>query len=444
MSELVAARRKKLEALQKQGINPFPSKSARTHTAKHALKEPLGKEVMVAGRIRGWRSHGGSAFADLEDGSGRIQVLFKKDELGKAFETLELFDIGDFIEAQGTLFETSTKQKTVQAKVVTLLTKTLHPLPEKRAGLKDHEERHRRRYLDLMTNPETRHTFELRSKIISSMRRFLDFHGYLEVETPILQPIYGGTLARPFTTHHNELKQDLYLRISNELYLKRLIVGGFDKVYEIGRDFRNEGISTTHNPEFTFMETMRAYADYIDNMELVEEMLRAIAKDVLGKLSFTYQGHTIDLSIWAKVEHPGTEAEFEAREKEWIQPTIVHDFPLEGSPLAKRSSAKPNRVERFEVFIGGLELMNVYSELNDPDELKAHFKEQAQLRKKGDLEAHPTDEDFIEALAYGMPPTSGVGVGIDRLVMLFTDSPSIRDVILFPALKSKSLLGSSK
>ena len=215
MSELVAARRKKLEALQKQGINPFPSKSARTHTAKHALKEPLGKEVMVAGRIRGWRSHGGSAFADLEDGSGRIQVLFKKDELGKAFETLELFDIGDFIEAQGTLFETSTKQKTVQAKVVTLLTKTLHPLPEKRAGLKDHEERHRRRYLDLMTNPETRRTFELRSKIISSMRRFLDFHGYLEVETPILQPIYGGTLARPFTTHHNELKQDLYLPISN-------------------------------------------------------------------------------------------------------------------------------------------------------------------------------------------------------------------------------------
>ena len=437
MSELVAARRKKLEALRKQGINPFPAKSARTHTTKQSLKEPLGTVVTVAGRIKAWRSHGGSVFADLEDGSGRIQVLFKKDELGKAFEILEQFDLGDFIEVRGVVFETSTKQKTVGATSVSLLTKTLHPVPEKRAGLKDHEERHRRRYLDLMTNPETRHIFELRAKIISSMRHFLYLNGYLEVETPILQPVYGGTLARPVTTHHNELKQDLYLRISNELYLKRLVVGGFEKVYEIGRDFRNEGISTTHNPEFTFMETMCAYADYKDNMNFVEEMLRAIAKDVLGKLTFTYQAHTIDLSIWSKVEHPGTQAEFEAREKEWIQPTIVHDFPLEGSPLAKRSLTKPNRVERFEVFIGGLELMNVYSELNDPDELRTHFKEQALLRKEGDLDAHPTDEDFIEALAYGMPPTSGVGVGIDRLVMLFTNASSIRDVILFPALKLK-------
>lgn len=437
MNDLVAERRKKLEALKKAGIDPFPARSGRTHLAADALKETLGKTVTIAGRIRALRAHGGSSFADVQDASGTIQVLFKKDVLSRRYDLLEQLDIGDFVEVGGTLFETSTKQKTIEAHELKILTKTLHPLPEKRAGLKDHEERHRKRYLDLLTNPESRRVFEIRSKIISAMRRFLEREGYLEVETPILQPIYGGTLAQPFKTHHNELHQDLYLRISNELYLKRLVVGGFEKVFEIGRDFRNEGVSTRHNPEFTFMETMRAYADYRDNMAFCEEMTKFIAQEVLGTLAIEYQGKKIDLGAWQKIEHPGSEEAFKRQEPEWIQPTIVYDFPLEGSPLAKQSAENSKRAERFEVFIGGLELMNTYSELNDPDELKKHFAEQAALRKQGDLEAHPTDDDFVEALTYGMPPTSGVGVGIDRLVMLLCDSPSIRDVILFPALRER-------
>lgn len=436
MPDSIGDRRKKLERLRRADAHPFVGQTYRTHTAAAAMKKPRGA-VTVVGRLRALRGHGGAVFGDLTDESGKIQVLFKKDALGKHFALLELLDVGDFLGVTGKIFTTKAGEVTVEAAALQLLTKTFRSLPEKWHGLKDVEERHRKRYLDLLVNEEVRKTFALRSAVVAALRDFFVQTGYIEVETPTLQAIYGGTLARPFSTHHNALGEDLYLRVSDELYLKRLIVAGYEKVFEIGKDFRNEGVSTRHNPEFTQLETMWAYASYVDNMQLAEKLFPAIAKATQGKTTIEYAGKKIDLTKWQRVRHPGSEEEFEKLEKTWIQPTIVHDFPIASSPLAKAKTDDPARVERFEVFIGGLELANSYSELTDPDELRKRFNEQQRLRGKGDEETHPMDNDFIEALEYGMPPTSGFGLGVDRLVMLLTDQTSIREVILFPHLRSK-------
>jgi lysyl-tRNA synthetase class 2 len=355
-----------------------------------------------------------------------------------AYCLLPLLDIGDFVGVKGQLFQTDAGELSVEVKNLTLLTKSLRPLPEKYEGLKDVETRYRRRYLDLLFNPEVKKVFTTRSQIISSMRKFLDQKGFLEVETPTLQPIYGGALARPFVTHHHALDIDLYLRIADELYLKRLIVGGLEKVYEICKDFRNEGIDREHNPEFTQMECYWAYADYEDMMRLTEEMVGVIAKEVLGGLGLEYQGQKINLKTpWRRLEFsdaPKSE-DGDLDESKIIDPTFVINYPREISPLAKSSPQNPEVVERFEPVVGGLELGNAYSELNDPLSQKKIFEAQAKERAAGDEDAHPMDEDFVEALEYGMPPTGGLGLGLDRLTMFLTNQPSIRDVILFPTMK---------
>ena len=481
-------RLRKLSDLRAQGLDPYRhTRYERTHLARElqegfaSLKagEEASERVRVAGRITARRVMGGASFYDLRDGSGRIQLYAAKDQLGE--ERYELFveelDIGDFVGVEGHVFRTKRGELSVRVEEYEVLAKALRPLPEKWHGLRDVEIRYRQRYLDLLVNERSRQVFEARTQIIRTMRKFLDERGFIEVETPILQPVYGGTAARPFTTYHNELEQKLYLRIAPELYLKRLIIGGFERVYEIGKNFRNEGIDTQHNPEFTMMECYQAYADYRDMMALTEQMIYAIAEE-LGRVKLEYQGHKIDLTPpWRRLtlreallektgidieEHSTLESLREAIrakglrvdekptwgklvdelvseyvEPELIQPTFLMDYPREISPLAKAKPDAPHLVERFEPFIAGLELGNAFSELNDPLDQRERFLQQEEQRRLGDEEAHPLDEDFLLALEYGMPPTGGLGIGVDRLVMLFTDSPSIRDVILFPALRPK-------
>lgn len=483
LNEQEQQRHEKLARLRARGIEPYPSRSARTHTAQQAIDaftrgESL-EDVRLAGRLMLLRDMGKLTFAHLQDETARIQLMFRGDVVGEDAYALLLkeFDLGDFIGAAGKVMRTRKGEITLEVSQFELLAKTLAPLPEKWHGLKDVETRYRQRYLDLLSNEQARQIFVVRARVVSAMRRYLDEHGFLEVETPTLQPLYGGAHAEPFTTHHNKLDRDLYLRIATELYLKRLLVGGFERVYEIGKDFRNEGIDAEHNPEFTMMECYQAYADYTDMMKLVEQVYAACAQAALGTLQITYQGNAIDLTPpWRRVsirdvilEQTGIDIyeqsdlaslrhcieerhlRVEARptwgkqvdellstfvEPSLIQPTFVMDYPVEVSPLAKQNPNNPRVVERFEAFAGTLELGNAFTELNDPVEQYARFMDQAEQRRAGDVEAQQIDMDFVRALMYGMPPTGGLGLGVDRMTMLFSDQPSIREVILFPQLRT--------
>jgi lysyl-tRNA synthetase class 2 len=463
----------KLDELERRGVDAFPVHANRTHTAAEALAAfGTDVEVTVDGRIvTQIKRFGKLIFCHLQDVTGRIQIAFKHDVLGAdCFKMLELIDTGDILEAHGPLFKTKTGEITVEVRAYRLLAKALRPLPEKWHGLTDTEKRYRQRYLDLITNDDARRTFIVRSKVVSAIRRFLDQRGFLEVETPVLQPIYGGAYARPFVTHHNALDRQLYLRIAFELYLKRLIVGGLDKVYEIGRDFRNEGIDRLHNPEFTMLETYEAYADYRDVMAMVEEMISAVAQDVLGTTTIMFKGHAIDLRPpWRRLpllkaleEIAGVDlADLPASatrlglpvapdwsrgkildelvsnfvEPKLVEPTYLIDYPIDfpGSLLAKRKPENRKLVERFEGYVGGFEICNAFSELNDPRDQRARF-----LDQRGDEEASPMDEDYVLALEHGMPPCGGLGIGVDRLLMLLTDKSTIREVILFPQLRTTS------
>lgn len=492
LNEQQQVRLEKVRAMREAGIEPYPNRADRTHTSAEAIAHYESVEdqleggrdtesVAVVGRVMGFRDMGKSTFVHVEDGEGRIQLYFRSNILGpERYEAVtKLVDLGDFLQARGTLFRTRTGEVTVEVADWTLLSKAISPPPEKWHGLTDVEHRYRQRYADLLSNPEVRQIFVTRANIIRSLRRFLDSHGFLEVETPTLQPIYGGAAARPFTTHHNALDQTLYLRIADELYLKRLIVGGFERVYEICKDFRNEGIDTRHNPEFTQLEFYMAYSDYNDVMELAEQMISNAAQEALGTMTITWEGREIDLTPpWRRLSM--AEAVFEAsgidyekvRDQQelyrlakdagadvtpttvWprivdelmktfvrpnlIEPTFLIDYPVELSPLAKRSPERPGTVERFQVMVGGVELGNAYTELNDPMDQLERFREQAKDRSAGDEDAMPIDEDYVQALMYGMPPTGGFGMGIDRLTMLFTDQQSIREVILFPAMRTRS------
>lgn len=479
IENLKKIRKDKLKKIKNLGVNPYPSKSNKRDPISDCLKS-LGKIVQTAGRIMAVRGHGGSSFADLADESGKIQLFISRDKLNKVENSLlDNLDIGDIIETSGKVDKTKAGEVTIFVGSLTILTKSTRPLPSGWYGLKDVEERNRKRYLDLIMNPQVKQTFELRSKIISSIRKFLiEKKGYIEVENPVLQSLYGGTRARPFKTHHNTLEMDMYLRISNELYLKRLIVGGFEKVFEIGHTFRNEGMDKNHNPEFTMLETMEAYADYEDNMDLTEEMFEFVTRDVFGKTKLQYQGNEIEYKRpWRRIKlaelfkkYTGvnfhdidtlekatklakklgvsiqdymTDGEIllEIFEKkcttELIQPTFVYDYPADFYPLAKRKADDPRFVESFDIYVAGLEMGTNYSEQNDPEELRAAWEKEKEKAKAGNPEAQILDEGFIEALEYGMPPTSGIGPGIDRWVMVMTNSPTISDVILFPTLRPK-------
>ena len=481
-------RLEKLKNIRKAKINPYPSETKRTHTCLEAMDEfdqLSGKKekIFLAGRLRSIRQHGGSSFAHIEDGSAQIQIYFKKDEIGEEKYNffLDNFDVGEFIEARGALFLTKKGEKTLLVKNYKILSKSLSPLPEKWHGLQDIEERFRKRYLDFIVNAEAKDILKKRSLIIKTIREFLENKDYIEIETPILQPIYGGGLAKPFKTHHQALDMPLYLRISDELYLKRLIVGGFEKVYEFCKDFRNEGIDRLHSPEFTLLEAMTAYVDYKYSMDLIEELYENLSKKIVGKLEIDYHGQKINLKRpWRRVTMVeavkketgvdmfelknikeakkksldlGLDKEkidklnsigeimaliFEEKvEKTLIQPTIIYDYPVETSPLAKKCVDDPRFAERFEHFILGIEHSNNYSELNDPLDLKKRFIEEGKKLRAGIGEAHQTDQDFLEAVEQGMPPTSGIGIGIDRLVMLFTGAKSIKEVISFPLMRPK-------
>jgi len=485
VDEIRKIRLKKLEAIKKSLLNPYPEKTKRTHKIAEALAgfsqlSRSKKEVVLTGRIRSLRGHGGSVFADIEDGTGKIQAFFKKDGLGeKEYEFfLKSFDIGDFIEIRGILFKTKKGEKTAETAGFKMLAKSLLPLPEKWHGLQDTEERFRKRYLDLIFNPEIRNKFEKKTLIIKGIREFLDKEGFLEVETPILQPIYGGAKAKPFKTHLNALDMDLYLRISPELYLKRLLVGGFEKVYEIARCFRNEGMDRSHNPDFTQVEFYWAYADYKDLMKLTEKLFAVLLKNIFGGLKIEYEGQKIDFKPpWPRIEFSqlireatkinleeinlttlkkeagkmGIEVEkgegkSEIADKIYkkycqpkiIQPTFIINHPAGSAPLAKQLEGdNDQKLARFQLLAASFELANAFSELNDPLEQRKRFEEQEKIFKEGFEEAQRMDEDYIAAMEYGMPPAAGFGMGIDRLAALLTDSHSLREVILFPTMKPK-------
>ncbi|MDO8570462.1 MAG: lysine--tRNA ligase [Candidatus Daviesbacteria bacterium] len=483
LDNLQKERLKKLKNIEKLGINPYPA-SVKTSAGKPAnriltqdAKKLMGKKVFVAGRLRSLRPHGKITFTDLEDDSGKIQLFFSQSELPEKYDFLNNLDLGDFISAEGEIFKTRAGEITVKVSSFELLTKSLRPLPSSWYGLKDVEERYRKRYLDLLMNPEVKDVVRKRSLIVYTIRKFLiEKKGYIEVENPILQPIYGGGRARPFKTRHNTLDMDLYLRISNELYLKRLIVGGFEKVFEMGHTFRNEGMDKNHNPEFTMLETMEAYADYTDNMNLIEEMFEYVALEVFKTTKLPFQGVTIDYKRpWKRIKladlfrkYTGISFEeidtlekasalaeklgvqihdymtdgeilLEIFEKkctsELIQPTFIYDYPADFYPLAKRCADNSKFVESFDIYVSGMEMGTNWSEQNDSRVLKEAWLNEKKKEKKGNKEAQKTDEDFLEALEYGIPPTSGIGPGIDRWIMTMTDSPAIADVILFPTLK---------
>ena len=489
LNDQLIVRREKLHNLREQGIDPFGKRFERTNSTTDLVslygefsKEELEEKeiaVSIAGRIMTKRGKGKAGFAHVQDLHGQVQIYVRKDAVGdEEYELFKTADLGDLVGIEGKVFKTNVGELSVKATGFTLLTKSLRPLPDKYHGLKDVEQRYRQRYLDLITSMESRETFVTRSKIIREMRRYLDDNGYLEVETPMMHAIAGGASARPFTTHHNALDMELYMRIAIELHLKRLIVGGLEKVYEIGRVFRNEGVSTRHNPEFTMIELYEAYADYKDIMKLTEDMVAHIAKKVLGTTTIQYGDYEINLEPeWTRLhmvdaikEHSG--ADFwnpmsveEARElakehnveikdtmevghiineffeqkveDKLIQPTFIYGHPVEISPLAKKNDEDPRFTDRFELFIVAREHANAFTELNDPIDQKERFEAQLKEREQGNDEAHMMDDDYIEALEYGMPPTGGLGIGIDRLVMLLTNAPSIRDVLLFPAMRHK-------
>ena len=502
LNELEKIRLEKIERLRQQGIDPYPTRAEVSHSIAEALalftefeknktESSPAPQVTLGGRIRSKRPMGKLAFSHIEDGSGRIQLMLRINELEQTQVDLfnDLLDLGDFIQASGDLMRSRTGEITLLVKSFKLLSKALTPLPAakdeevdgqvvRHATLTDPETRFRERYADLVVNPEVRETFQMRGKIVRALQEFLDSRGFLEVETPILQPLYGGAAAKPFTTHHNQLKQDLYLRISFELYLKRLLVGGLDRVYEIGRDFRNEGVSFKHNPEFTQLEFYMAYADYLKIMELTEQMIAFVCDKVLGKRQVTFNGQEISFEIpWKRLElhqaildrtkiditqFPEEKGLFDAVQKaglnpkegmprgklidtiignliepSLIQPTFLYNYPRDISPLAKNIPGNAGIVERFEGFVGGIELCNAFTELNDPLEQEKRFLEMGRDYKSEDEERHPMDEDYLKAMAYGMPPNGGFGMGVDRLTMLLTNKHSIREVILFPHLRKE-------
>ena len=487
-NELIQQRFKKLAEISAAGTRPYAGKFDASTSAQKLIDTcgPLTKEdleqkkieVTMAGRIIAMRSFGKACFSHIQDGSGRMQVYFQKNTLGEdRYALFKKLDIGDFIGVKGFVFRTKTNELTIDVEDFILLSKSLRPLPEKWHGLTDVELRYRQRYVDLIVNPEVKKVFIVRTKIVQAIRNFLNARGYIEVETPMMQSVPGGATARPFKTHHNALDMDLFLRIAPELYLKRLLVGGFERVYEINRNFRNEGISTRHNPEFTMLEFYTAYADYRDLIDMTEQLISSVAGEVIGTTEIEYEGHKINLAPpWKRVTFIDSLREagvpedvladadkareyakrqgavlkggeplgkilneiFEALvETKLIQPTFVTDYPTDISPLSKKRDDNPDYVERFELFIVGRELANAFSELNDPVDQKERFQKQVSEREAGDEEAHQMDEDFIRALEYGMPPAAGEGIGIDRLVMLLTGSSSIRDVILFPQMKKE-------
>ncbi len=488
LERIAEQRQEKLDRIRARGINPYPHRYHRSHTTRQAIalleKHEAAPEadtasITVAGRIVAHRSMGPISFMDLRDGSGKIQLMIDKQFLGETYrELLKDLDIGDIIGAGGVLFRTRSGEPTVKAENITLLSKSLKPLPEKWHGLSDVDTRYRQRYLDLIANTEVREVFQVRSRVITAIREFLNQRGFLEVETPVLQPLAGGAAARPFVTHHHSLDRDLYLRIALELHLKRLIVGGFDRVYELGRTFRNEGISTRHNPEFTMLECYQTYADYNDVMDTLEEMVSTVTSKISGKDEVLFGDNTINFKPpWQRLDlrqaiikysgidfdhYPDTDSlraemsqlkmEVDPKkdrgrlidelistfvEPNLIQPTFLLDYPIEMSPLAKTRPDNGSVVERFEAFAGGMEIANAFTELNDPVEQRQRFLRQQDKRKTEDEVVETIDEDFLLAMEYGMPPTGGLGVGIDRLVMLLTGQPSIREVIFFPQLKEK-------
>jgi lysyl-tRNA synthetase, class II len=489
LNDQLIVRRQKMEELREKGFDPFGKRFERTHLAQELIekygeleKEALENEninIEFAGRIMTKRGKGKAGFAHLQDVTGQLQIYVRKDAVGEEqYEIFKMADLGDIVGVKGTLFKTKVGELSIKVQDFQILTKSLRPLPDKFHGLRDVEQRYRQRYLDLIVNPESKDTFIARSKIIQSMRRYLDNLGFLEVETPVMHSIPGGAAARPFITHHNALDMELYMRIALELHLKRLIVGGLEKVYEIGRVFRNEGVSTRHNPEFTMIELYEAYADYKDIMDLTENLIAHIAEDVLGTTKIQYGEHEVDLTPkWKRLHMVDAVKEYcgvdfweektieEARvlakehgveitehmevghiineffeqkvEEKLIQPTFVYGHPVEISPLAKKNAEDPRFTDRFELFIVGREHANAFTELNDPIDQRERFEAQLKEREKGNDEAHLMDDDFIEALEYGMPPTGGLGIGVDRLVMLLTNSPSIRDVLLFPLMRHR-------